>query len=220
MTPLRRQAEPSFWGRYERRWLYESPGKKATRPLHNWNVRATPALPRKPLAYWFHALVRAEGEPRRCSYCDGPLGLESAETIDHFVPQSACRELALAWDNLYPACTQCNSTYKGARWSCRLVRPDLDPVEDWFEFHAETGRLAPAPELDSGTRRRILLTIRTFQLNATSRCKQRQRFVRELDNALRTRDSGYIVEALTQGPYRFVARKFVAANRKRMPSLV
>lgn len=219
MTPFRRQAEPSFWGPYERRWLYEAVGK-TIRPLHDWEVEPEQGSGKRSLASWFHALVRAAGEPARCAYCDGPLRTESAETIDHFIPQSKCRDLALTWSNLYPACTRCNTTFKRTQWSCRLVRPDVDPVEDWFDFDEETGALAPAPELDRQTRARVRLTIRVFQLNTSDRCAARQMCLRGLQNAFRCRDLDYIVEAMRQGPYRFIAKKFVAGNRARMGSLV
>lgn len=210
MRRFERQAEPSFWGAYERRWLYATTG--TTVDPSRWQRE------KRTLAEWFHELVRAGDEARGCAYCDGPLGLESPETIDHFLPQARCRQLALDWANLYPACVQCNSTFKGTRASCALARPDVDPVEAWFDFDEVTGRLEPAPELDRRTRARVRLTIRVFGLNATARCKERQRLPRTLDNALRTRDFTFVTEAVKAGPYRFVTEKFLRAkaNQKRL----
>lgn len=212
MRRFERQTEPGFWGGYERRWLYETTSSKVA-PL-SWERE------KRTLAAWFHEQVRAEGEARNCAYCDGPLALESPETVDHFLPQTRCRQLALAWANLYPACVQCNSTFKGTRASCALARPDIDPVEAWFDFHEETGELAPAPELDRRTRARVRLTIQVFGLNATARCKERQRMLRMLDNMLRGGDIKELSAMATAGPYRFVTRKFMAANQKRIAAAV
>lgn len=119
MRAFTRRREPDFWGIYERRWLYETKGP-SVKPLHWERGKQT-------LAAWFHERVRPEGEPRRCAYCDGPLALESPETIDHFIPEHACRALAMTWENLYPACVACNSTFKGTRHSCALVPPMSSP---------------------------------------------------------------------------------------------
>ncbi len=212
MRRFARQAEPSFWGVYERRWLYETTGP-TVKPL-TWERG------KRTLAEWFHKLVRTGDEARGCAYCDGPLRLESPETIDHFLPQARCRQLALAWANLYPACVQCNSTFKGKRASCALARPDVDPVETWFDFDELTGRIEPSPELDRRTRARVRLTIRVFGLNAVERCKGRQRLVRTLNNALLAHDFDLIREEAKVGPYRFVTRKFLLANQKRIAAAV
>lgn len=206
MRRFERRGEPDFWGAYERRWLYETTGPSVD-PLA-WERR------KRTLAQHFHERVRAEGEARRCAYCDGPLGVESRATIDHFVPASVSRELALAWMNLYPACDACNSGHKRAAWSCALVRPDVDPVEAWIEFEEESGRLVPSPVIDRRTRARVRLTIRVLGLNATERCVQRKWLLRALENALRVGDTEYLIEALKSGPYRFVAEKFRRARKR------
>ena len=211
MRGFDRQAEPEFWGAYERQWLYETTGPTVD-PLA-WK------RDKRTLANHFHDHVRAKGEPRRCAYCDGPLGVESRATIDHHIPQKACRALVMTWDNLYPACDGCNSGHKGVQWSCRLVRPDVDPVDEWFDFHEETGRLAPAPELDLKTRARVRLTIRVLGLNAGERPTMRRTLMRNLHNAWCARDYELIDEMARHGVYRFVARKFLV-SKKRLPLLM
>ncbi len=158
-------------------------------------------------------MVRAPSDPRACAYCDGSLTETSRETIDHFLPESTFPELALAWDNLFPACDRCNSTYKGARWSCRLVRPDTDPVEDLFDFDEQTGRLRPRARLVWAMRVNVRLTIRVFRLNEGARCRARQRV---WQNMLRAAGDASIWEGYArEGPYRFVARKFAEAMAPR-----
>jgi uncharacterized protein (TIGR02646 family) len=172
---------------------------------------------KRTLAAHFHAQVRAPAEPESCAYCDGPLGVASRRTIDHFVPERACRALAMTWTNLYPACDQCNSFFKKAQFSCALVRPDVDPVDRWFDFHAETGRLAPAPDLDRRTQARVRLTIRVLGLNDTGRCKERQRLLRTLQAYYAMGANEDLHEAFTRGPYRFVAASFLASKKRLAP---
>jgi uncharacterized protein (TIGR02646 family) len=206
MIRFPRQPEPAFWGPFEHRWLYG--GRPEARPLHKWHHD------KKTLATCFHAEVRAPGDPRSCAYCDGPLAVESAETIDHFVPQSKCRQLALAWDNLYPACSRCNTVEKRAKASCWLLRPDVDPVEAWIDYDEQTGRLGLAPEVtDRATRLRVRRTLRVFGLNTTERNESRRRLYRTLENAWRRGDNDYVAQAVTDGPYRFVARRFLASKK-------
>jgi uncharacterized protein (TIGR02646 family) len=212
MRRFARQAEPDFWGAYERRWLYETTGKNVD-PL-TWRRKT------RTLAAWFHELARAGDEARGCAYCDGLLGAVSPATVDHFLPQAGCRQLALSWANLYPACVQCNSTFKGTRASCALVRPDVDPVEAWFDFDEVTGRLEPSPEIDLRSRARVRLTIRVFGLNTTLRCVTRKQMLRDLSNALLAGRLDHLEQKLKTGPYRFVTRKFMQANQKRIAAAV
>ena len=70
------------------------------------------------------------------------------------------------------------------------------------------------------TRARVRLTIRVFGLNATERCKERQRVLRMLDTALRGRDIESLRAAAQAGTSRFVTRKFLLANKKRIAAAV
>ena len=62
---------------------------------------------------------------RHCAFCDGPLGIESRETVEHFRPKSKFPELAFAWENLFPCCDVCQS-HKGERFDLHLLKPDDD----------------------------------------------------------------------------------------------
>ena len=146
-----------------------------------------------------------------CAYCDGSLKLTSPNTIDHFLPRDEFEWLTLEWGNLYPACTLCNSTYKGAQFSCRLLRPDVDPVDEWFHFDAITGALRPTRSLDRRSRARVRMTIRVFNLNETDRCEGRLRVLSAVRDAYRLRGRATAEAYATQGPYRFVARRFLKA---------
>ncbi len=206
MMPFRRREAPPYWGDYERRWLYEA-GPKVD-PLHDWVWLG------RSLAACFHDEVREAGEPRNCAYCDGPLGVESSATIDHFIPKSRCRQLALWWENLYPACVFCNTVAKRTSGSCFLLRPEVDPVGAWVDFNPLTGCLEPALELtDRIARARVRRTLRVLRLNTTERTAIRRKAYRDLWNAWARGDNERVVQAAKEGPYRFVAAKFLASKK-------
>lgn len=207
MIRFRRQPAPDFWAGKDAQWRERGPSFPKVDPLNAWKYE------KRALSAWFHELVRALGEPRMCAYCDGSLKEQSRETIDHFLPEHAFPELTLAWENLYPACDRCNSTYKRERWSCQLVRPDIEPVESYFDFDEETGRLRPSLSLDWPTRVKVRLTIRIFRLNEEHRCKGRLRVLKEMRNAWK-QDPVTLEDRAAHGPYRFVARRFLEAMRE------
>jgi uncharacterized protein (TIGR02646 family) len=218
VTPFRRQPEPSFWEAKERRWHDLAPGWGRKDPLNDWHHD------KRSLASWFHELVREASEPRMCAYCDGPLKEQSRETIDHFLPKHEFRELALSWHNLFPSCDRCNSKYKKERWSCRLVRPDTDPVDDLFDLDEQSGWLRPRADLDWPTRVNVRLTIRVFDLNEGHRVAGRKRVMQEMRNAWKRdpttleRDGSTLEARAALGPYRFVARRCIQALRALDPS--
>ncbi len=209
MNRFDRQPAPSFWAGKERQYLDRI--TEASDALNKW------AHDKKALARWFHECVRPVGEPSNCSYCDGELRLTSSETIDHFIPCHFDRSTGLHWPNLYPACQACNTKFKGTQWSCKLLRPDVDPVEQWIAFDPDDGKLSPAPERDRKTRARVRLTIRVFGLNEPSRCKARRQVWKNLRNAVNSVE-GIDQETLdkygTEGPYRLVARLFLATRSR------
>lgn len=213
MIRFPRQAEPDFWGQFERRWLYETAG--AGDPLR-WKHQM------RTLAEHFHALVRPATEPRNCAYCDGRLRETSPETIDHFIPKKGpgmAWKLGLSWNNLYPACTYCNSTAKRTSGSCFLVRPDVDPVEQWLFYDPDTGSIEPAPELGRLDRARIRRTLRVLRLNTGTRREERKKLFRELRKAWNTGDHEYIAAASRDGPYRIVVRAFLRSKKPFGPLL-
>ncbi len=205
MNRLDRQTAPAFWADKEQQFL--DGNQDAGIALRQWSKDG------KTLARWFHEGVRPNGEPSNCAYCDGPLGETSSETIDHFVPWHIGRVFGLDWKNLFPACQACNTDFKGKRWWCELLRPDLDPVEDWIEFEPNSGRLSPAPDLDFHTRVRIRVTIRVFGLNEPVRCTARRRIWKSIQNAAKKPADHESLETYSkEGPYRLVSRLFIKSQ--------
>ncbi len=176
MNSFQRRQVPGFWTAKEAEWI-----ARRSRSDHPLRLRHD----KRELADWFHELCRAEGEPHLCAYCDGALTIASQETIDHFYPVHAAPWLALAWDNLFPACNRCNSTNKGKRHSCWVLRPDVDPVEELFDFELDTGRLRASPSATARDRVRVRITIHVFGLNDPDRCQARRRAVHNITSAMK-----------------------------------
>jgi uncharacterized protein (TIGR02646 family) len=199
-----RSAVPAFWVKKEAQWqeVLRTDPKRRT-PLHDWWHEKCL------LSKWFHDLVRADSGPRLCAYCDGRLGVESGETIDHFVPEACSRSLALAWINLFPACHMCNVVQKRDRLPWRVLRPDMDSVDSMFELDPENGELRPSPDLNRRLSHRVRRTIRLFGLNLSERCKARARIWKEANALKIAGDEAALEAARTDGPYRFVVEAYI-----------
>ena len=220
MMPFHRRHAPAFWLEKERQWL-DSLNRE------QWAAADRDPLRRqhegKTLATHFHESVR-HGDERLCAYCDGALLETTPETVDHFLPRTprgGFPVLALHWDNLFPACQLCNSA-KRDRWSCAILRPDLDLSSNesdlsafgrWFALDEITGKLSPAPEQKNRhLRYRIWRTIRLFRLNRPHRCKARSRERRMLVGL----DDEWLDLICREGPYRFIAQ-LIRAGRQSSP---
>jgi uncharacterized protein (TIGR02646 family) len=104
VTPVTRPPEPAFLAARRERWSESFMQRRAKDPRCEFDWHDLDGVPVNQLLM---------GPLRRmtaghCAYCDHfELGEGSRETIDHFRPKSAFPELAYAWDNLFPACDQC-----------------------------------------------------------------------------------------------------------------
>jgi uncharacterized protein (TIGR02646 family) len=210
--PFRRQPAPLFWAMKEAQWAKHAPDEwPRLDPLRLEHEG-------RRLRAWFHEICREDSDLQLCAYCDGTIKLTSRETVDHFAPRVAFQALSLAWHNLFPACDLCNSTYKGEQWSCALVRPDTDPVDEWFEFDQISGAMRANAAIDDPiVRARVRLTIRVLRLNTADRCRARLHVMKNTQNAVKrdamtgTRDRPHARELAARGPYRFVAERVLDA---------
>lgn len=220
MMAFRRRSAPAFWRDKERAYLFKRAGVSAKDALNGWQHD------KKTLSRWFRDEVRPEGAPRNCAYCDTRLCESSPETIDHFVPEHAVPEWGLSWQNLYPACYQCNSGAKRTQWSCGLLRPDgdvagaesdnLQAFLRWFAFNPYSGKLGPARRLDRKAKARVRLTIRILGLNESTRCEARHDAWNLLDAVAQSPTNRALLDArVKKGPYRFVALLFMAQHERR-----
>lgn len=110
---------------------------------------------------------------RHCAYCDHcPLGAASTETIDHFRPKGRAEfaDLAFAWENLFPACNQCQQE-KAEKWDDRLLKPDANDYsfERYFIYDMHAGDLLPNPAAPEADRARASVTVELLGLNSPAR---------------------------------------------------
>jgi len=105
-----------------------------------------------------------------CAFCDGPVGVESRETVEHFRPKSRFPELAYQWENLFPCCDMCQSK-KLERFDPALLKPDEADYafERYFVANYLTGKVEPLPGLDDTTKKRAEVTIAMYGLNIEAR---------------------------------------------------
>ncbi len=111
-----------------------------------------------------------------CAFCDGAIGVESRETVEHFRPKSAFPDLAYEWNNLFPCCDMCQSN-KREMFDPDLLKPDEPEYafNKYFVANFSTGEIEPSPHSDDSERRKAEVTIRIYGLNLPARKIARKR---------------------------------------------
>lgn len=124
-----------------------------------------------------------------CAFCDGRIGTESRETVEHFRPKSRFPSLAYQWDNLFPCCDMCQSQ-KREQFEEGLLKPDDTEFafNSYFIANYKTGEIAPSPYADEQDRHRAETTIRIYGLDLPARNiarrRERECFDRDLEPVL------------------------------------
>lgn len=105
-----------------------------------------------------------------CAFCDGFVGNEGRETVEHFRPKSQFPQEAFLWTNLLPCCDVCQSA-KLEKYDDLLLKPDDGgyAFERYFICNYAEGELQPAPGIKSLERVRAEKTIALYALNAPKR---------------------------------------------------
>lgn len=171
--------------------------RKVTRPvepeiLHSygptWSDRYVSKRKKDPQAkfFWpnpdYYHIIRdclLSMTQRHCAFCDGPLGAESRETVEHFRPKSQFPELAFAWDNLFPCCDVCQAN-KGEKFDEKLLKPDdaAYSFNRYFIVNYKTGAIDVSPLAGAADAARAQLTIDMYGLNKVVRKSARLRELR------------------------------------------
>lgn len=124
-----------------------------------------------------------------CAFCDGRIGVESRETVEHFRPKSRFPELAYAWDNLFPCCDLCQSM-KREQFDPALLKPDDADYafSSYFVVNYKTGEVEPSPHADDTARHRAETSIRLYWLNlpyrTVARCREWEHYCRDPEGCL------------------------------------
>ncbi len=111
-----------------------------------------------------------------CAFCDGRLGTESRETVEHFRPKSTFPELAYDWANLFSCCDVCQAT-KREKFDEVALKPDAEEYffHHYFIANYKTGDLDALPSTRTQDRKRAEVTIALYGLNLETRKKARLR---------------------------------------------
>jgi uncharacterized protein (TIGR02646 family) len=97
-----------------------------------------------------------------CAYCE--VRQSNALTIDHVEPRRHAPQRERDWDNLLPACANCNGT-KGAR-ILDVYLPDRDNTARAFQY-GEEGLLSPHSDLEPEQREKARRTLKLLGLDRT-----------------------------------------------------
>ncbi|ORM63348.1 hypothetical protein PRCB_09945 [Pantoea rodasii] len=154
----------------------------------DWTARYIVARSQNPAARfrWFseacyHAVRTAllEMTQHHCAFCDGFIGSESRETLEHFKPKSQFPESAFDWENLFPCCDMCQSQ-KREKYHAALIKPDRPDYDfdDYFICNFDNGEVAVAPDRLAENQHAAAITLETYGLNLPMRKKERLRQLR------------------------------------------
>jgi uncharacterized protein (TIGR02646 family) len=110
-----------------------------------------------------------------CAYCDKYPLFISDHTIDHFLPKSRFPQDAYNWQNLFPACDNCQSVKK-EQYDKALLKPDDADFEynRYFMVDFTTFELFPNPNAKEYDKLRVVKSIEIFGLNDPAHCTNRR----------------------------------------------
>ena len=169
MHKVERPAQPDCLSANGASWTEDFVAARKLDPKHPFRWRSQPCY--QEIRRRLSAMTQAH-----CAFCDGPIGVESRETIKHFRPKSTFPQKAYEWHNLFPCCDMCQSS-KLEKFDPALLKPDEPQYafNKYFVANYKTGKLDPSPHLDDQARLRAKVTIDTYGLNLEPRKKARKR---------------------------------------------
>lgn len=105
------------------------------------------------------------GGMKLCPYCQ----IDTHKDLDHFYPRKVFPELSISSQNLVPACSTCNSTYKKTKWGNGSNRSFIHPYFDMVpevQFLFCTVSLLPGKlyKISYWLKRDPLISISVFEL--------------------------------------------------------
>lgn len=139
-----------------------------------------------------------------CNFCDGLLGPQSTETIEHYKPKTDFPLEAYDWPNLYFCCNACQSE-ANKRPFAETLRPDNADYEfdRYFYFDRQTGEVKVMENLEEPDFTRADGFLKRYGISSNpKRNKSRQNEFMNIKNYLLERaEDGRVRDDF---PYRFV----------------
>lgn len=169
MRKLNRPQQPACLKDNFEKWTDDFVSARQRNPKHQFSWR-------KQDCYQAIRKRLSEMTQAHCAFCDGRIGTESRETVEHFRPKSRFPSLAYQWENLFPCCDRCQSQ-KRELFEEGLLKPD-DPefaFTRYFVANYKTGEIKPSPHADQQAQYRAKITIRIYGLDLPERNKARKR---------------------------------------------
>lgn len=192
MRKLERSESPPCLAEAAPGWTQSFVQARADNPAHRFSWPHRPCY-----AQVRERLVQMTGN--HCAFCDGSVGVESRETVEHFRPKSQFPALAYEWVNLFPCCDHCQSA-KREQFDERLLKPDEPEYvfEHYFLIDYKTGALEPLPSAGPECRQRAALTLALYDLNSAlrrrARLREYQHFCRDPEPCLDDYNYRYFLE--------------------------
>lgn len=100
----------------------------------------------------------------KCAYCEGELGAQAREEIEHYIAKTVNPAFSFEWTNLFLSCGGCNGSKLDVDHGGSLLKPDDEDPEPYFWVTPE-GKLQPHPSLGPDEARRAQNTIEICDLN-------------------------------------------------------
>ncbi len=169
MRKLDRPSQPECLETNAAKWTEAFVTSRQKNPKHRFSWP-------KPDCYQSVRKRLSEMTQAHCAFCDGQIGTESRETVEHFRPKSRFPGFAYQWDNLFPCCDMCQSQ-KLEQFDDGLLKPDDDDFAfmRYFVVNFKTGEIEPSPHADEQLQDRAKITIRMYGLNLPARNSARRR---------------------------------------------
>lgn len=169
MRKLTRNTQPDCLAQNEQVWTSDFVTNRQQYPKYKFRWRSQPC-------YQNMRSQLVQMTQYHCAFCDGFIGAESRETIEHFQPKSQFPQLAYQWDNLFPCCDVCQSN-KGEKFNALLLKPDelTYQFEAYFIANYHTGELEASPSASTTDQERAKITIDLYGLNCNARKVARKR---------------------------------------------
>lgn len=100
----------------------------------------------------------------KCAFCETRLHEPNEPHIEHYTAKTVNEEIVFNWENLLPACSDCNTAKRNDDHQGALLKPDTEDPEPFFWLNPANGNLEPHPSLSAAKQARAAHTIQLCNL--------------------------------------------------------